>query len=309
MTNPLKALRLTAALLATAAAAQGSAQPAESAAERAGTPAPTPAEVPPAEPPPLGRTLVTGQQADDDLVGSYQQPVWTARRRFPSTRVYVVPEGALIFEYWTEVRTPFSEPASTRVRSLIEFEVGLGHHLQLDLYLRTEFKDGTFSLESERVELRWALADWGVIPGNPTLYFEWLRSSSGVMSAEVKLLLGGAFAKRWFWGANLSYERELWGPTQSNEYRATFAFAHPLIDGKLSLGAELQATLLDVRPNRFKFVEAELLLGPSLQVRPTPKVTVNLVWMLGFGAERSDVELPLASTFVMQPTVVLAAQF
>src|SRR3954467_1130618 len=48
-------------------------------------------------------TVVGEKQSDlreEDRVGSYAQPRWTATRRFPSTRVYVVPEGKLEFEYW-----------------------------------------------------------------------------------------------------------------------------------------------------------------------------------------------------------------
>ena len=37
---------------------------------------------------------------EENLIGSYEQPLWTATRRFPSTRVYVVPEGKMEVEYW-----------------------------------------------------------------------------------------------------------------------------------------------------------------------------------------------------------------
>src|SRR5258705_9911513 len=47
-------------------------------------------------------TVVGEKQSElreEDRVGSYGQPRWTATRLFPGTRVYVVPEGKLEFEY------------------------------------------------------------------------------------------------------------------------------------------------------------------------------------------------------------------
>src|SRR5690349_2457006 len=46
---------------------------------------------------------------EEQLVGTYAQPRWTARRRFPSTRVYVVPEGVAQFEQW--IRPTFDRVA------------------------------------------------------------------------------------------------------------------------------------------------------------------------------------------------------
>lgn len=43
---------------------------------------------------------------EDDLVGSYGQPRWSATRRFAEVRMYVIPEGKLDFEYWLFIDTP-----------------------------------------------------------------------------------------------------------------------------------------------------------------------------------------------------------
>src|SRR5687767_6840294 len=63
------------------------------------------------------------QLREEERVGSYAQPRWTATRRFPSTRVYVVPEGKVEFEYW--LRPTFNEDGSTDTRALYELEIGL----------------------------------------------------------------------------------------------------------------------------------------------------------------------------------------
>ncbi|MFT3835582.1 MAG: hypothetical protein QM723_01120 [Myxococcaceae bacterium] len=146
------------------------------------------------EPPPskVPTTTVTEPHVfgDDQKVGPYRQPEWTETRHFPGTRVFVAPPSAT-FEWWLENKTPF-DGGDMRWRSMWEMSFGLGHRLQLDFYLRTEqFGEKPAYLESERVELRYAFADWGKIPGNPTLYLEWIRQETGPMRGEVKLLFGG----------------------------------------------------------------------------------------------------------------------
>src|SRR5947199_7197299 len=50
-----------------------------------------------------GETVTVVGQAplrEEELIGPYQQPRWTARRRFGETRVFVIPEGDVEMEYW-----------------------------------------------------------------------------------------------------------------------------------------------------------------------------------------------------------------
>ncbi len=83
---------------------------------------------------------VAGENPDglvsEDRIGSYGQPRWTATRRFPNTRVYVIPEGKVEFEYW--VRPTFENDGNTETRTLYELEFGLPYRFQLDLYLRSD---------------------------------------------------------------------------------------------------------------------------------------------------------------------------
>src|SRR5438045_5605770 len=100
---------------------------------------------------------------EEERVGSYGQPRWTATWRFPGTRVYVVPENKVEFEYW--LRPTFNKDGSTDTRSLYELEFGLPHRLQLDLYLRTDQEgDRGDMLLGEQIEMRYAFADWGKLP-------------------------------------------------------------------------------------------------------------------------------------------------
>ncbi len=266
----------------------------------AGTPAPAPNE-----------TLVVESRAwkESERIGPYGQPRWTDRRRFPGTRVYVAPPGSATFEAWVEPKVA-ADGSPARVRTLYEVAFGLGYRLQLDLYVRLEH-DGEqpMQLESERIELRWALADWGVIPGNPTLYAEWIRPTSGPQRLEFKLLFGGAVSDRLYWGANLFWERELWGGPQESEYGLTFGLSYSLLDSKLALGAEGRLELVDHRTTRFDPDGVEVLLGPSLSWRPIPNAHVLLVAFLGPELSRGDSTSPLQGVFVFQPNLVLGWRF
>src|SRR5436309_2798240 len=92
-----------------------------------------PTTPPPSSPPPRLRSFelppvnVVGQKPSDlreeDRVGSYGQPRWTATRRFPNTRVYVVPEGKIEGELWFIPR--FLHSGETNGRYLAEVEYGL----------------------------------------------------------------------------------------------------------------------------------------------------------------------------------------
>ena len=234
----------------------------------------------------LPAITVTGERAsnlrEEDRVGPYEQPRWTATRRFPSTRVYVVPEGKVEIEYW--LRPTFTRDGDTEIRSLYEIEFGLPYRFQLDLYLRTDQEgDGDEILLGSQFEIRWALADWGKLPGNPTLYLEWVGLEQRPDKVEAKLLLGGEIAPRWHWGSNLVAELET-GGEREYEYHITGAISYTLIDEKFSVGAEMQAIFADIQDDRGDFTQT-YLLGPSVQFRPLPQMTINFAPLAGFGPD------------------------
>ena len=261
--------------------------------------------------PAIPETKVSAPRAlrEEQLIGTYAQPRWTAKRRFPTTRIYVVPEGTAQFEWWLETKTPFDAADNSRFRSQFEFEFGLGHRLQLDLYLETEQQAfGEWGLSAEKFEVRYAFADWGQLPGNPTLYVEWVRQHEGPHKAELKLLLGDELAPRVHWGANLVYERALGGSREA-EYAATAGVGYTLRDEQFSLGGELKVELVDVKDRRFKFDAFEVLVGPSLQWRPVKAAHVDLVALVGTEFERGDPEADFESEVILEPTLVFGWEF
>ena len=71
---------------------------------------------------------------DDELIGDYAQPRWTAQRLFAGTRTYVIPNGEVDFEQWFRFEVP-KHGGPTELTAQSEIEFGLPHRFQLDLYL------------------------------------------------------------------------------------------------------------------------------------------------------------------------------
>lgn len=217
---------------------------------------------------------------EEDRVGSYGQPEWTTRRRFPETRVYVRPEGTAEFEYWLLPEIP-KHGGPTQTAAQYEFEFGLPGRLQLDLYLvsHEDGNQGSMQFDEQKFEVRWALADWDVIPLNPTLYLEWAARDQAPDAVEAKLLLGGELTSGWHWGANLVFEHET-GGMQENSKELTGGISRTVVDQRFSLGAEFKAALVDDKQSRSDSAK-ELLIGPSIQYRITPRATLDLAPLFG----------------------------
>ncbi|MFO1011935.1 MAG: hypothetical protein U1F29_17870 [Planctomycetota bacterium] len=239
-------------------------------------------------------TVVTGQRVqvsefrEEDLVGPYRQPEWTKFRRFPTTRVYVQPPGHVGVEWWMRPTLPRHGPAE--IQNQYEIEFGLPGRFQLDLYLvrDQEGNDGPASVGEQKVEVRWALADWDEIPWNPTLYLELANKDSEPDSIEAKLLLGDELSPGWHWGANLVFEHEMGGSLE-NAHEITLGLSHTLEDQNLSLGGEIKAALINTHADRNEF-EEELLIGPSLQYRPTARMHIDVATLVGIGADSPEAQ-------------------
>ena len=216
-------------------------------------------------------------------VGPYNQPIWSTMRMFPSTRVYVMnPPGSVMYEKWFDIRDRRNGPAQVRMRD--EFTFGLGKRLQLDLYSHTVYDGGdgekTFKWRGFSWELRYALADWGKIWGNPTIYFEH-KLLNGYMGIEPKLLLGDRVGKNGIWGLNLIYEGNI-APTkelQEREYASTASYGH-IINNDLTLGLSGM-----YRYNDFSGGSHEGYVGPLIQYRFNGHAYLTVESMLGINPD------------------------
>ncbi|MFO1053011.1 MAG: transporter [Planctomycetota bacterium] len=234
--------------------------------------------------------VVEGRQVsnlrEEDRIGSYQQPEWTSHRRFMETRVYVRPEGQADFEYW--LIPEIDDKGHTETKQQYEFEFGLPNRFQFDLYLVSHQQGNTGPMEFDetKFEVRYALADWDEIWGNPTLYLEWAAKNDAPDGIEGKLLLGGEISEGWHWGANLVYEAETGGARERN-VELTAGVSYTAIDSKLSIGAETKYALTDDKTDRGDYAN-EFLLGPSVQYRPMPNTHLDLAALAGLNNDSPD---------------------
>ena len=219
-------------------------------------------------------------------VGPYGQPLWTTIRMFPSTRVYIMnPPGTAMYEKWFDIRQRRNGSAQIRMRD--EFTFGLGKRLQLDLYSHTVYDgyngDKTFRWRGFSWEFRYALADWGKIWGNPTLYYE-MKMLDGRWGIEPKLLLGDRIGERGVWGFNAIYEGNLASIKEERqpEYAYTASYAN-IINNNLSLGVSNM-----FRYNDFGGGSQEWYLGPLLQYRFSNKGYLNVEHMPGLNQDANQ---------------------
>jgi hypothetical protein len=250
---------------------------------------------PPQEPqnPPV---VVEGRQVsnlrEEDRIGSYGQPEWTSHRRFAETRVYVRPEGTAEFEYWLVPEIP-DGGGSAETKTQYEFEFGLPYRFQLDLYLvsHQEGNEGPMEFDEQKLEVRWAFADWDVIWGNPTAYVEWAATDDGPDHVEAKMLFGGEVTEGWHWGTNLVFEHET-GGLQENGYEITAGISKTITDQKFSVGAEIKAAWIDDKTDRGNYAE-ELLIGPSFQYRPLPNAHIDIAPLIGCTDDSPDAKITI----------------
>ena len=232
--------------------------------------------------------VVERKVREEAPVGPYDQPEWTTRRRFPTTRVYLQDQPWQVeFEQWWRGR--FYRDDSSEHLFQEEITMGLPHRLQVDLYenwARTD--DGTYQHDSLAAELRYAFADWRRIPLNPTVYAEWKFVDGGPDVYELKLLLGEELAPRWHWGFNAVYEQEV-GGERATEFAASQAFSYTVIDQKLGVGIEMKYVNETEEGSRGS-PEEQFLLGPSVQWRPSHRFHVDAVPLFNLADDGPRVE-------------------
>ncbi|MBY0522977.1 MAG: hypothetical protein K2R98_06245 [Gemmataceae bacterium] len=225
-------------------------------------------------------------RSDTDRVGPWNQPVWTTQRPFTTTRTYVLPDGTMQLEQWYRPR--WKKDGTREDRVLEEFAVGLPYRLQLDVYARWNIKpndggDYRANWEATQIELRWAFANWGVIPLNPTAYVEWVQRGNTAGEPdkyEIKLLLADEFFKgKLFFAGNFNLEKEV-GGAKENELSYSQAFATTLIERRLMGGIEMWYRAQNVNGSRGTW-NNEFIIGPTLQLRPTNRTFVDATALFG----------------------------
>jgi hypothetical protein len=225
---------------------------------------------------------------EEELIGENKQPRWTAVRRFPTTRVYVLPPGEFEVEYW--LRDDEHGHGDRTLTHLYELEFGLPWRFQFDFYIEAKHdNEWNFTDETARkYELRWALAEWDKIWGNPTLYYEVVDNQHDTDKREAKLLFGGEAGEGWHWGTNLVYEKEVSG-AREGETEITAGLSRTIIDEKFSAGGEFKANRVTEKGS--SDIANEIYVGPSVQWRPTKRMHVDFAPLVGVGGDSDMMQL------------------
>ncbi|MEO6785237.1 MAG: transporter [Chthoniobacteraceae bacterium] len=226
-------------------------------------------------------TSLAGSLPEEQPVDETGRPEWTDARRFGNTRIYIqqAPWEVGVESWW---RLKHHRDGTISHRLLEEVEIGLPCRMQLDLYNDIEGDGkGRFHYQSFNVELRYALADWGKIWGNPTFYGEYKFADHhwGPDVYEFKLLLGDQLAPRWHWGVNFVWEAET-GAQREQEFQVTGGLSYSVIDDKLGVGIEAFYDHDSLKGARGNAAE-EFSVGPSIQWRVTKNLHVDLNCMFG----------------------------
>ncbi len=212
-------------------------------------------------------------------VGPNNQPAWTTDGRLGSTtRAYVLPPWHVELTQWWRPEAP--RGGSPKHLFQEEIEIGLPYRFQLDLYENWELtSDGYVRHAANQVEVRWALAEWGRIPFNPTLYAEWKFNNAAADTVEMKLLLSEVIAPRWHWGVNFTWEQQV-GDGRETEFAVSQALSYTLVDEKLSAGVEMKFEHKTEQGSRSD-AEIEFLIGPSIEWKPTTRTTLSVAPLFG----------------------------
>lgn len=234
-----------------------------------------------------------GWLKEEAFIGEYKRPEWTSKRRFGLARGYIQQDPWQVsVEQWWRVRSYRNQGSRPKGLFIEEIEIGLPGRMQLDIYGDWVHEEGRNRKKDIAVELRWALADWGVIPLNPTLYGEY-KFTDGDYGSDVyefKLLLCEDFSPRVHWAMNFSFEREI-SRARANEFAVSQGLSYTLIDQKLSVGLEMQYKYENEQGGRFNSSgDRKFEVGPSVQWRPTQQSWVNFVCMAGCSAPSPAIE-------------------
>jgi hypothetical protein len=239
----------------------------------------------------MPETTTTGFSSvlsEETPIGVTGRPEWTSARRFTQTRVYIQKEPWEVgIESWWRIKN--KRDGAIAHRLLEEVEIGLPYRMQLDLYADIEGnQDGDFHYQSFNVELRWAIANWGRIWGNPTLYAEYKFADAhwGPDVYEFKLLLGDQIASRWHWGVNFVWEAET-GWDREHEFQIAGGLSYTVIDKRLGIGIEALYDNSTVKEGRGD-PENQFNIGPSVQWRVTDRLHIDLSCLFGTNDDSAE---------------------
>ena len=260
--------------------------------------------------------VVTG----DELPSAYGAPGAFSRSRFsPLTAAYVLPPGsvyaALLYE-----GDAFHEGPPDHIFTQ-EVEVGLPYRFGVAVENRVERFNGDTENSSFSVEARYALADWGKIPLNPTLFAEYKFGIGTILheegpppppgeeeegdgppnvpdAYEFRLLLAQDFGEHVEWAFNAFFERENVGD-RGREWGFAQSFQVPLLleRERLKVGVEMQYQNFTVKDTRGSAIN-RFGIGPSVSYKPSAHSRFDVTTLFGTTEETPQVAVFAVFSYV-----------
>jgi hypothetical protein len=277
--------------------------------------------------------MVTG----DELPSAYGAPGSFSRSRFSSiTQAYVLPPGgvfaALIYQGDLDTHGPTDHFLTQEV------EVGLPYRFGLAIENEIEFAESDVSNRNFSIEGRWALADWGKIPLNPTLFAEYKFGTGKILheegpeeemmmeedmggedepppdeeemmreeggrpdqpdAYEFRLLLSEEIAKNVQWAFNAFLENETSGD-RGREWGFAQSIQVPIL-----LPHERLKAGVEMQYKNFTVKDTRgdpvhsFVIGPSFSYKPTARMRFDIAPLFGATDDSPDVQLFAVFSYV-----------
>jgi len=266
-------------------------------------------------------TTQTINVTGEEVPSSYGATPGFSRSRFSNlTQAYVLPPGAIFVGLIYEGDAlKFDRPDHNLTQ---EVEIGLPSRFGIAFEnsienFRGRTQDRTFS-----AELRYALADWNVIPLNPTIFVEYKTGLGDILhdegppaplgkgdaqaflmehkplpdAVEMRFLFAQDFSNNVEWAANIFVEQEI-GGDRGREVGFAQSIMFPILlpNERLKVGAEMQYTSFTDSGLRDEGASSpRVIIGPTVAWKPTKNTRLDVSPLFGV----TD-DAPRASVFVV----------
>jgi hypothetical protein len=262
--------------------------------------------------------VVTGAE-----VGSaYGAPRSFSRSRFSNlTNAYVLPPWTFYFgEIYEGDAFQHGPPDHLFTQ---EIEMGLPYRFGVAAETTLERFHGGGGFETVSLEGRYALADWGRIPLNPTLFVEYKFGVGPIRheeippppgggeeeagppqrpdAYEVRLLLAQEFCKRWEWALNGFFEKENTGD-RGREIGFAQSVITPILlpEEQLKVGVEMEYKNFSVKDTRGN-AENSFVIGPTVAYRTTKNTRFDVSTLFGCNDESPHVQVFAVFSWLLGP--------
>ena len=207
-----------------------------------------------------------------------------------------------------------------------EVELGLPYRFGVAAETSFERFNGGGGPSSASLELRYAFADWGKIPLNPTIFGEYkfglgtIRHEEGPPpppgegeeesgppkkpdAYEFRLLLSDEFAKRFEWAANLFFEKENTGD-RGREWGIAQSVVTPILlpREQLKFGIEMEYKNFTVKDTRGD-PQHSFVLGPTVAYRTSKNTRLDFSALGGCTDDSPRVQVFAVFSWILGPGI------